>query len=224
MRDDTRLQAPLDANKEYVKKQSPFGTDDIQDGDNDEIRKEKQRRTAFKQDALGWYSPAFWSNFIQQASDERKLKREMVARHGTKRKGSTNSEDDVEIVAVARSSTERTACHSQKRIDDDTPVKRSKHSQLPTPKATPSRRRRHAEKPATRSYSIGVGDSNKVDDESKSSNGGPLRCNVAEDDKTGITDGSPTTIDDVDEKEKKKWRVQQLARQHEQCVRDSLPS
>lgn len=74
-----RLQE-FDPNHDYLKDMAPFDQPDIVKEDDDPTRVEKQRRTAFRQDAMEFKDPDYWHNFIQKKSEARKLEAEMHAK------------------------------------------------------------------------------------------------------------------------------------------------
>lgn len=60
-------------NHDYLNGLAPFDEDDIQRNDNEEVKMEKQRRTAFRQDIHEMKDHVFWHNYIVNQSEARKV-------------------------------------------------------------------------------------------------------------------------------------------------------
>jgi hypothetical protein len=60
-------------NYDYLNGLAPFDEDDIQKNDNEEVKMEKQRRIAFRQDIHEMKDHVFWHNYIVNQSEARKV-------------------------------------------------------------------------------------------------------------------------------------------------------
>lgn len=90
----------FDPNLDYLQKETPFDQPNILSSDDEKTKIEKQRRTAFRQDAMAFEGADYWHNFIKQKSEARKLEAQMYAQEKqrqsklTPKRCRTTDEDD----------------------------------------------------------------------------------------------------------------------------------
>jgi hypothetical protein len=93
VRDDPRLQE-ADNRIDYLADIPSFNGEDIFDEDEEDTKLEKERRKAFEQDMMiktELPPHEYWKNFINQQSEERKMKREWESQSTSPGMGSTSS-------------------------------------------------------------------------------------------------------------------------------------
>ena len=117
---------------DYLEGESPFQNIHILNNDSEEVRMEKARRQAFRNDANQFEDDAFWSSYIISEREAQKLERKTPSKR--KRKADAS---DFEILEVPNS---QSSPANLKRRPQSESVRGNNSSQLPTPGPSPEKR------------------------------------------------------------------------------------
>ena len=104
----------FDPHYDYFQDLPRFDSVDIEETDSADVKVEKTRRKAFKDDAAEFKDATFWKNFIDQKSQARKLQRDLAGRANL-----ISEDSDLEIISVRRSKSSSGPPAKRRRIQDE---------------------------------------------------------------------------------------------------------